>query len=217
MLVAGLVRRLGGTMFHLLLFVSALQDLPPQEAAQPSPPTVEEPAPPVAVVRREPLVSFSERGDAAGHTGRVVVETTLNPDGTVTPAVVVQSGRSEFLDADAITTIAEAEFRRLPEQPLRLRLTVEFRPTDALTMKCDEFARQVRWYEAAWPERSHKDTIIYVMTLGYEFLLRREAGAGVDESLGLARTFEPAFARTLVECEQNPGRGYLEVLHRQMR
>jgi len=172
---------------------------------------------PRVVVRREPLVSFSERGDAAGHTGRATVEATLGTDGKFTDAVVVESGRSEFLDSDAIQTVLDAGVGRNPAEAMRVRMSVEFRPTDALTMKCDEFTRQVRWYEAAWPERTFKDTIIYVMTLGYEFLLTRQAGANVNDSLSLARTFEPAFERTLAECERYPNRGYLDVLHRQMR
>lgn len=199
-----------------LLAATLLQEQPQSPPTPPAPVETLVEAPRV-VVRREPLVSFSERGDAAGHTGRASVEATLGTDGKFIDAVVVESARSELLDADALTTVLEAGVGRNPAQAIRVRMTVEFRPTDALTMKCDEFTRQVRWYEAAWPEQTFKDTIIYVMTLGYEFLHTRQAGASVNDSLSLGRTFEPAFERTLAECERYPDRGYLDVLHRQMR
>jgi TonB family protein len=202
----------------VFLAIVLLQEQPQSAPLSAAPETAETVAEaPRVVVRREPLVSFSERGDAAGHTGRATVEATLGTDGKFTDAVVVESARSEFLDSDALQTVLDAGVGRNPAEAVRARMSVEFRPTDALTMKCSEFTQQVRWYEAAWPERTFKDTIIYVMTLGYEFLLTRQAGASINDSLSLARTFEPAFERTLAECERYPNRGYIDVLHRQMR
>lgn len=203
-------------MISLLLALTA-QD--PATAGPPEPaiPVVEAAAPaaPPVAIRREPLVSFSELGDAAGHTGRAVVEATLHPDGKIERLEVVQSSRSELLDADALSTVAEARYNRLPAEPTRLRLTVEFRPTEALTMKCDEFARQVRWYETAWPERTMKDTIIYVMSLGFTVLTDPQ-GDGLRAAMGRVGEFESAFRATLTDCEARPDHLYMQTLNRRL-
>ncbi|MCG2663166.1 MULTISPECIES: energy transducer TonB family protein [Brevundimonas] len=173
-------------------------------------------APPATSVRQAPLVSFSELGDAAGHTGRAVVEATLGVDGKFRDAEIRESARSQFLDADALSTVLEAKVGQNPAQPVRIRMTVEFRPTDLLTMRCDTFARQVRWYEAAWPERTQKDTIVYVMALGYETLSRRQA-QGLNAALAGVRGFESAFSKTVDRCERSPSARFTTILHDEMR
>jgi TonB family protein len=204
-------------MLGELLFSLILQDPPTNPGPAPAPAEVGgEPAEYPLRILRQPLPSFSERGHAAGHTGSAVVEAVLYPDGSLGPVTLVQSSRSEFLDADAVASVEEAGFSQLPEEAVRLRLTVEFRPVDLLTMSCGSFVQQIRWYESAWPERTYADTITYIMQLGYEVLKLRDS-AGVRQSLALGETFGATFERALAACERSPGQNFHDTLHREMR
>ena len=200
-------------MISLILMLS-FQDPAPATASDTL--TPEAPTPRVAAFR-EPLVGYSEQGDALGHTGNVVVEATVGLDGRFSDATIIETSRSELLDAEALAMLGEARVGRNPPEPVRARVTVQFRPTEMLTMDCEEFARQVRWYESAWPERTHRDMIIYTMQLGLEWVIRPQTGDIARALTETTRKFPVAFTRTLERCEREPGERYMPIFQQELR
>jgi TonB family protein len=199
-------------MISAMLMAALLQE----PAARPvdSSSVVEPVIAPELPVRRHPRAvdGYSEAGDAAGHTGRVIVETIVQPDGTIGPVTVVQSSRSDLLDAEAIQTIATARIAGRPD-PIRYHIVVNFNPTGILDMKCEEFTRQVRWYQSVWPESSPGDMTIYTMSVGAMALVARERSGSVDAMLAPARKMEAEWPGLMADCERQPNRVYLQVLN----
>lgn len=177
----------------------------------PVPEAVSAPELPVHRLPR-PVDGFSEAGDAAGHTGRVVVEIIVQPDGTIGPVTVVQTSRSELLDAEAVSGIASARITGRP-QPMRYHIVVNFNPTGILDMKCDEFTRQVRWYQSAWPDSSPRDMTIYTMSVGTMALVARERSGDLEAMLAPARRMDAEWPRLIADCERQPDRIYVQVLN----
>lgn len=162
---------------------------------------------------RQTLESHSAEGAAAGHTGSVVLEITVQPDGSKGPAAVVESSRSDILDAEGVRLIETAGFRA-PAQTTRYRAKVEFSAADdALT--CAGMARQVRWFQQAWPERPLKEAEIFNISRGLLLL----AGMPDTPNREVARAqgrqwdrFEAEFPQIVEACEREPDRPYFPML-----
>jgi TonB family protein len=188
-------------MLLVLLALTTLQDTPPVVA---EPPLVEIPGP---IERRAP------EAEALGHTGDVTVEVVVQPDGSKGPVTVVESSRSDLLDAEAARLVAEAGFRA-PAEATRYRVTVGFQGADeALT--CAAMARQVRWFQQTWPERPLKDMALFNMSSGILLVAgvpaapnRDTARAAVNQRQRLEAEF-PALAD---QCERDPGRAWYPML-----
>lgn len=188
-------------MLLVLLALTTLQDTPPVVA---EPPLVEIPGP---IERRAP------EAEALGHTGDVTVEVVVQPDGSKGPVTVVESSRSDLLDAEAARLVAEAGFRA-PAEATRYRVTVGFQGADeALT--CAAMARQVRWFQQTWPERPLKDMALFNMSSGILLVAgvpaapnRDTARAAVNQRQRLEAEF-PALAD---QCEREPDRAWYPML-----
>jgi TonB family protein len=188
-------------MLLVLLALTTLQDTPPVVA---EPPLVEIPGP---IERRAP------EAEALGHTGDVTVEVVVQPDGSKGPVTVVESSRSDLLDAEAARLVAEAGFRA-PAEATRYRVTVGFQGADeALT--CAAMARQVRWFQQTWPERPLKDMALFNMSSGILLVAgvpaapnRDTARAAVNQRQRLEAEF-PALAD---QCERDPDRAWYPML-----
>lgn len=187
-------------MILLLLSLLLPQDVPP--AAEPT-----------VVELRQTLNGQAPEAEALGHTGKVKLEITVQPDGTRGPVTVIESARSALLDQAATTLIEQASIRA-PANSTRYRATVEFTGADE-AITCGTMARQIRWYEQAWPERSAKDTAIYSMSSGLLLLAgtpdtpnRASAQSAADRMQRLRDNFGQ-----LVEgCEREPERPYFRYL-----
>jgi len=190
-------------MLLVLLALIALQDAPPVPAGA-EPPLVEIPGP---IERRAP------EAEALGHTGDVTVEVLVQPDGSKGPVTVVETSRSDLLDAEAMRLVAEAGFRA-PAEATRYRVTVGFQGADeALT--CAAMARQVRWFQQTWPERPLKEMALFNMSSGILLVAgvpaapnRDTARAAVNQRQRLEAEF-PALAD---QCEREPDRPWYPML-----
>ena len=190
-------------MLLVLLALIALQDAPPVPAGA-EPPLVEIPGP---IERRAP------EAEALGHTGDVTVEVLVQPDGSKGPVTVVETSRSDLLDAEASRLVAEAGFRA-PAEATRYRVTVGFQGADeALT--CAAMARQVRWFQQTWPERPLKEMPLFSMSSGILLVAgvpaapnRDTARAAVNQRQRLEAEF-PALAD---QCEREPERAWYPML-----
>lgn len=197
-------------MLSILLVLLAGQDPAPAAAADPAPVVEAAPAElPIVRVPRE-VDGYSEAGWAAGHTGDVVVEVPVQPDGAKGAVTVVESSRSDLLDAEAVRMITEATLRP-PAEASRYRFTVRFNPVDVLHMKCEAFVRNNRWLQTTWPETPTKDLPIYSMSVGAMVILGSDRG-GMDAMLRPAREMEGKWPRLISDCERQPNRVYLQVL-----
>ena len=192
----------------LLFALMMLQD-PSSGVAAPAATTA---GPPLVEISR-PVDRRAPEAEALGHTGDVRVEVVVQPDGTKGPVTVVASSRSDLLDAEAVRLVAEAGFRA-PAEATRYRVTVGFQGADeALT--CAAMARQVRWFQQAWPERPLREMALYQMSSGLLLVAgipavpdRDSARATVSRMERLAVEF-PALAD---QCEREPERAWYPLL-----
>lgn len=188
-------------MLSLLLALITPQDVPIVAAD-----------PPLVEIAR-PIERRAAEAEALGHTGDVKVEVVVQPDGSKGPVTVVESSRSDLLDAEAVRLVAEAGFRA-PVEATRYRVTVGFQGADdALT--CAAMARQVRWFQQTWPERPLKDMALYQMSSGILLVAgapaspnRESAQAAVNQRQRLEAEF-PALAEA---CEREPDRAWYPFL-----
>jgi TonB family protein len=195
----------------MLLLLLAL--VTPQDA-------VSAPADPAVTATALPLVEIpgpierrAPEAEALGHTGDVTLEVVVRPDGSKGPVVVVESSRSDLLDAEATRLVSEAGFRA-PAEATRYRVTVGFQGADdALT--CAAMARQVRWFQQTWPERPLKEMALYNMSSGILLVAgvpaspnRETARAAVNQRQRLEAEF-PALAD---QCEREPERAWYPML-----
>lgn len=190
-------------MLPVLLALIALQDAPavPTEAG---PPLVEIPGP---IERRAP------EAEALGHTGDVTVEVVVQPDGSKGPVTVVETSRSDLLDAEAARLVAEAGFRA-PAEATRYRVTVGFQGADeALT--CAAMARQVRWFQQTWPERPLTEMPLYSMSSGLLLVAGAPAAPSresVQAAVNLRARLEVEFPMLAEQCEREPERAWYPFL-----
>lgn len=190
-------------MLFLLLALMMPQDAPAVPAGA-EPPLVEIPGP---IERRAP------EAEALGHTGDVTVEVLVQPDGSKGPVTVVESSRSDLLDAEATRLVSEAGFRA-PAEATRYRVTVGFQGADdALT--CAAMARQVRWFRQTWPERPLKEMALFNMSSGILLV----AGVPASPNRDTARAFvtqrqrlEAEFPALADQCEREPERAWYPML-----
>jgi TonB family protein len=209
-------------MISTLLLLLAVQDpaqvSAPAEAPEPDAAVAAAAAPGPRLVRNpEVVIGFSEAGDAAGHTGRSTVEITIHPDGALTDAAVAETSRSDLLDAEALRMLQTFRFRPQTEA-IRFQTVVEFRFSDIINMPCDEFARQVRWYVATWPERSYRDMAIYDASVGIMGMQLTGRGQVNARSLRtLVAAMDRSFVPMVEACERTPTRAYLEVMGETLR
>lgn len=192
-----------------LFFALLVPQIPPVAPADPEVAAAELPLVqiPGLIERRAP------EAEAMGHTGDVMLEVLVQPDGSKGPVTVVATSRSDLLDAEAARLVAEAGFRA-PAEPTRYRVTVGFQGADeALT--CAAMARQVRWFQQTWPERPLKEMPLYSMSSGILLVAgipaapnRATAQAAVD----LERRLEAGFPALADDCERQPERPWYPML-----
>lgn len=195
-------------MLLLLLTLLTPQDAP----AIPAGPGVTEVAPPLVEIAR-PLERRAPEAEALGHTGDVTVEVVVQPDGSKGPVTVVESSRSDLLDAEAARLVAEAGFRA-PAEATRYRVTVGFQGADeALT--CAAMARQVRWFQQAWPGRPLKEMALYQMSSGILLVAGAPAAPSresVRAAVNLRARLEVEFPMLADQCEREPERAWYPLL-----
>lgn len=195
-------------MLLLLLTLMTLQDAP----SIPADPAVTGVAPPVVEIPG-PIERRAPEAEALGHTGDVTVEVVVQPDGSKGPVTVVESSRSELLDAEAARLVAEAGFRA-PAEATRYRVTVGFQGADeALT--CAAMARQVRWFQQTWPERPLKEMALFNMSSGILLVAGAPAAPNRDTAraaVNQRQRLEAEFPALADRCEREPDRAWYPML-----
>ena len=190
-------------MLTVLLALITLQDAPAMPV-EGGPPLVEIPGP---IERRAP------EAEALGHTGDVTVEVVVQPDGSKGPVTVVETSRSDLLDAEAARLVAEAGFRA-PAEATRYRVTVGFQGADeALT--CAAMARQVRWFQQTWPERPLKEMALFNMSSGILLVAGAPAAPNRDTAraaVNQRQRLEAEFPALADQCEREPDRPWYPML-----
>lgn len=160
-----------------------------------------------------PIERRMPEAETLGHTGEVTLDIVVQPDGTKGPVTVVKSSRSDLLDAEAARLVAEAGFRA-PAEATRYRVTVGFQGADeALT--CAAMARQVRWFQQVWPERSLTEMPLYRMSSGLLLLARSPASPTRETAtaaVDLERRLEAGFPALADDCERQPDRPWYPML-----
>lgn len=204
-------------MISILLLMLAAQDPAPAPADAPQA-AVEAPAAPgLPLLTVRPIKTNSEAGQAVGHAGSIFVEVDVQPDGTKGEVALVESSRSDILDAEAVALISGATLRGQAE-PRRYRIEVKFEPYNFIEMSCRTFALHARWFEATWPEKEAKDTTLYTASVGLVTIMGMNQGGGnTTEMLRGVREMPAKWPRIVSECERQPNRPYAQVLLQVMR
>lgn len=200
-------------MISILLLMLAAQDPAPVPVETP-PPAVEATAlPGLPLVTVRPIETHSDAGLAVGHAGSVFVEVDVQPDGTKGEVALVESSRSDILDAEAVALVSGATLRGQAE-PTRYRIEVKFEPYNFLEMNCRSFALQARWFQTTWPEKDVKDTTLYTASVGLVTIMNQ---GGPTAMLRGVREMPAKWPRIISECERQPNRPYAQVLLQVMR
>ncbi len=180
-------------------------------------PTVAAPDPdePLPVVRpRQAVTGQNDEAYALGHTGSVKLRFTVQPDGTRSAPEVIETSRSDLLDADAVALLEGATVKT-PETASIYEIEVEYLPYDIVDLKCDSAARQTRWFQETWPQRSIKDMSLYSISSGLMLIGGGELSRG--QTARNFTEFEAGFLDIIATCEAEPGRRYGDVLGAWMR
>lgn len=160
-----------------------------------------------------PIDRRAPQAEMLGHTGEVTLDIVVQPDGAKGPVAVVKSSRSDLLDAEAARLVAEAGFRA-PAHATRYRVTVGFQGADeALT--CAAMARQVRWFQQVWPERSLTEMPLYRMSSGLLLVARSPASPTretAQAAVDLERRLDAEFPALADQCEREPDRPWYPML-----
>ncbi|MDQ3124749.1 MAG: energy transducer TonB [Pseudomonadota bacterium] len=195
-------------MLFLLLALMTPQDAP----STPAGPVLNQIDPPLVEIPR-PIERRAPEAEALGHTGDVTLEIVVQPDGSKGPVTVVESSRSDLLDAEATRLVAEGAFRP-PAQATRYRVTVGFQGADeALT--CAAMARQVRWFQQVWPERPLKEMALYQMSNGILLVAGAPASPSRESAqaaVNLRERLEAEFPLLADQCEREPERAWYPLL-----
>lgn len=195
-------------MLFLLLALMTPQDAPSASAGA----ALGEIDPPLVEIAR-PIERRAPEAEALGHTGDVTLEVVVQPDGSKGPVTVVESSRSDLLDAEAERLVAEGGFRP-PAQATRYRVTVGFQGADEF-LTCAAMARQVRWFQQTWPERSLKDMALYQMSSGILLVAGSPASPSRDSAqaaVNQRRRLEAEFPMLAEQCEREPDRAWYPLL-----
>lgn len=195
-------------MLFLLLALMTPQDAPSASAG----PVLGEIDPPLVEIAR-PIERRAPEAEALGHTGDVTLEVVVQPDGSKGPVTVVESSRSDLLDAEAARLVAEGGFRP-PAQATRYRVTVGFQGADD-SLTCAAMARQVRWFQQTWPERPLKDMALYQMSSGILLVAGSPALPSRDSAqaaVNQRQRLEAEFPMLAEQCEREPDRAWYPLL-----
>ncbi len=148
---------------------------------------------------------------AEGAFGEVVLTGIIGEDGRVTEARVVQSGRSETLDAAALAAVPAMLFepaRDASGKPLAIstRIGLEFTRFEgaAKNYRCDQFVRDYDWWTAHWPAGEHDR--LYLMMRGFS-LAGQIALKGAD-----LPDFDKSWDDAAAHCRKTPNKAVVDVL-----
>lgn len=211
------------------LFLAAQQPAAPQGAPAESPAMTAARAnrarlKTTAVFKSGPRAEIPEAALAAGEFGKVTVSGIIGADGRFSELKVVDSSRSERLDAAALAAAAASVFepaRDAAGEPIAILARMPFEFTNAksagkgggvLRYRCDQFARDYDWWYRTWPADKHDD--FYFLVLGFSTIAKSQGANGrLDyEKFGsVNKDFDARWRAAVEACRAKPDRLFIDV------
>lgn len=160
-------------------------------------------------------LAYPPEARQAGHQGTVVVAITVQPDGTLTDARIIESSRSPLLDKAALdaTAAATVDLAQRPRKAVTVNPEFPFynvslvAPARGLAqLTCADFVADVRWFEQAWPERKRQDVRDYQVMLApflYAAVQTPTKEAMLQSGRAIQRT-RAQLDRTIDACAATP-------------
>lgn len=170
-------------------------------------------------------VELPEAQRLAGHHGKVLVTGVLGVDGRLRWAMLKSSSGSPVLDRIAVSAALSAVFepaRDADGNPLSVPITVpqEFyayksrEPGGGLVRySCKQFAADMDWWRATFPDRKWRDHELYSMIVGIAVLAKGNLSAG--GAAGLKATLadvETRWVQTIEKCRARPEKRFADVM-----
>lgn len=142
----------------------------------------------------------------AGANGEVKVRGEVGADGALSAIAVEESSGSSDLDQAATEAFGRWVFQPgldASKKPVASTVAVTFVfDIDLKAASCAEAAAQVRWFAKAFPQKTVKDSRLYIFTR--TFLGMEAAASGAGALQRFAHGFQPAFDKGLEQCAGRP-------------
>lgn len=162
----------------------------------------------------EPPASYPAAAKAAGHQGVVKLRLSINTEGGVEDAQVIESSRSDLLDAAAVEQVKAWKLSPAidaEDKPMAVKVVAPIKYVkdsiaDLANKACSDLNVDVSWFRSVYPDKPVSDMNIYNLSLG---LLAMAAGSG-PKMLETSRKFSKAFDKTVERCAEKPDEKYWE-------
>lgn len=162
----------------------------------------------------QPPESYPEAAKAAGHQGVVKLRLSINTEGRVDDAQLIESSKSSILDAAAMERVKAWKLSPAidsDDKPMAVKVVapiqyVKDSIVDLADKACSDLNVDVSWFRSVYPDKPVSDMHIYNLSLG---LLAVGAGSG-PKILETSRKFSKAFDKTVERCAEKPDEKYWE-------
>ncbi len=154
---------------------------------------------------------YSNELAAKGVQGRAVLSTEIRLDGTLAPAVLVESSGSAELDAAALNVVASHKTKpRADVKPIRLSILFYKDSANSVVVKtCSEFNTDYTYFAATFPTKPPSEMTIFGFVPALALGL-----VGVD--LSVLSNLKTAPEKIVVACSERPEskffKEYLSIL-----
>ncbi len=170
-------------------------------------------------------VVLPEAERLAGHHGKVVVTGVLGVDGKLRYAMLKTSSGSPVLDRIAVAAALSAVFepaRDAEGRPLAVPISIPqefyaYKSSEAggglVRYSCRQFAADMDWWRATFPERKWGDHELYTMMVGIAVLAKGNLTAGGVSGLkATLADVETRWIKAIETCRAKPEKRFADVM-----
>jgi TonB family protein len=160
----------------------------------------------------QPSLVYPEVAKKEGHQGTVKIRLSINAEGAVDGAEVVESSKSALLDAAAIeltkswnfSPAIDSEGHSVSTKALVPIEYVKDSIADLPSKTCSDFNSDVKWFKSVYPDKPIAEMRIYNLSLGALVV-----GSGsTSQMIEISKKFKKAYEKTLVRCADKPDENY---------
>ena len=170
-------------------------------------------------------VELPEAQRLAGHHGKVLVTGVLGVDGRLRWAMIKTSSGSPVLDSIAVSAALSAVFEPAKDadgKALSVPITIpqafyNYRSAEPggglVRYTCRQFAADMDWWRATFPDRKWSDHELYTMIVGIAVLAKGNLAAG--GAAGLKATLadvETRWVKSIETCRAKPEKRFADVM-----
>jgi TonB family protein len=167
-----------------------------------------------------PPLEYPAAAKAEGHQGTVKIRLSVNTEGMVEDAEVIESSRSSILDAAALEQVKAWKLSPAldaDDKPVAVKVVAPIQyakdsGAELIDKTCMDLNTDVKWFRSVYPDKPISDMRIYNLSLG---VLAVGAGS-VSNILETSKKFRNAFEKTVERCAEKPDEKYWENIKSKM-